>query len=289
MRKIAMLSDVSSLIFDVGSHEGMDTAYYLHVGAKVVAIDADPRMTERLETRFATAVRDGRLELVNRAVAEQRGQHLQFYLSENSWWNSLYSEVADRQGSHSETITVETTTLSALIQDYGLPDYCKIDIEGLDATAVRTLDKSVAPQFISVETECSGDAGTSDPLDTLRALTERGYTGFKLIEQCSLRELRHGEPFFHRHRAWSWRIRQQIHRRLRITRLQPHYRDRQALVAKHGHFFPSGSTGPFGYQLPGDWLDAETAERTLQYHRTDYFKTPRAVPWGFWCDWHATR
>jgi FkbM family methyltransferase len=284
-----MLRCVSSLIFDIGSHEGLDTAYYLSLGATVVALDADPGMADGLEKKFAPAAQAGRLKVVNRAVAEQAGLQLQFYLSQTSEWNSLHPEVADRKGRHSDTITVETTTLGALIREYGCPDYCKIDIEGLDATAVRTLDQPNIPRFISVETECSGDAGASDPLDTLRALVESGYTRFKLIEQRSLRELRPDEPFFQLHHGWLWRMRQRALPRLGITRLDPHYGDRRKLGKRLNYRFASGSTGPFGDKLSGAWMDHETAKRMLEYHRADYFNTPLALPWGFWCDWHATR
>jgi len=36
---------VSDLIYDVGLHNGADTAYYLHRGFRVVTIDANPVLT----------------------------------------------------------------------------------------------------------------------------------------------------------------------------------------------------------------------------------------------------
>ena len=36
------------LIYDVGMHNGDDTAYYLHKGFRVIAIDANPAMVTRL-------------------------------------------------------------------------------------------------------------------------------------------------------------------------------------------------------------------------------------------------
>ena len=41
-----------SLVYDVGMNNGDDTAYYLHLGYRVVAIDADPTLIERAKLRF---------------------------------------------------------------------------------------------------------------------------------------------------------------------------------------------------------------------------------------------
>src|SRR6266487_2691817 len=43
---------VRDLIYDVGMNNGDDTAYYLHQGFRVIAIDADPRSLEAAKHRF---------------------------------------------------------------------------------------------------------------------------------------------------------------------------------------------------------------------------------------------
>lgn len=42
----------AQLIYDVGGHLGEDTDFYLKKGFKVVAIEANPGLAERLSERF---------------------------------------------------------------------------------------------------------------------------------------------------------------------------------------------------------------------------------------------
>jgi len=42
---------VPDLIYDIGLHDGDDTAYYLHKGYRVIAVDADPTMVEGMTVR----------------------------------------------------------------------------------------------------------------------------------------------------------------------------------------------------------------------------------------------
>ena len=70
--------------------------------------------------------------------------------------------------------------------------------------------------------------------------------------------------------------------------LELHVRTRSQLNEIHGYTFPDMSTGPFGADLAGEWLDLETARRMLLRHRRDYRRMADATRYGFWCDWHAT-
>src|SRR5258705_4089288 len=46
-------SIVPQLIYDVGAHEGQDTAFYLKKGFKVVAIEASPQLSAKLSEKFS--------------------------------------------------------------------------------------------------------------------------------------------------------------------------------------------------------------------------------------------
>jgi hypothetical protein len=70
---------VSDLIYDVGLHYGDDTAYYLHKGYRVVAVDADPMMVEGCNRRFADEIRCGKLMILNLGIASTRG-NLRFWV-----------------------------------------------------------------------------------------------------------------------------------------------------------------------------------------------------------------
>ena len=62
------------LIYDVGMHNGDDTAYYLHKGFRVVAIEANPVCVQACEKRFADAIRLGRLRIINVGITRERGE-----------------------------------------------------------------------------------------------------------------------------------------------------------------------------------------------------------------------
>ena len=68
-----MAKIVSDLIFDIGLYDGDDTAYYLHQGYRVVAVDANPYMIEGGKQRFAAEIKAGRLTLVNHAISTSGG------------------------------------------------------------------------------------------------------------------------------------------------------------------------------------------------------------------------
>lgn len=290
------------LVFDIGAHEGEDTGFYLHQGHRVVAVDADPEMTAALIARFAGAIESGRLFVLERAVSDRDDASLTFHRSTSSIWSSARREIADRSGAHRDTIDVRTTTLAALIAEHGVPDYCKIDIEGLDVVALRSLHGATAlPAYLSVESECvaeADDPADHDPLLTLRALREVGYERYKLVDQRSLAVLSPRVRSYRRYeRRWRRRARARLKpltRRLFTVDESAGYAIDPAVVLRRwrlgrrqGYDFPLGASGPYGESLPGDWLPFEAAADMLLMHRADYFSMDDAWSFGFWCDWHA--
>jgi FkbM family methyltransferase len=263
------------LIFDVGMHQGIDTAYYLHLGYRVVAIDADQRCVDTAAMQFGAARQDGRLVLVHCAVTDRDGSAT-LYLSERSLWNSLNRDVANRRGFGRDSVSVPARRLAGLFEQYGVPYYCKIDIEGEDAACLKSLSSArELPRFISVETECVGahDVVTDDTaLETLRGLKALGYDRFKLVSQIALAVL--PASSIHDNQAARWPTMSEAQRRR---------------SANHQYAFQLGSSGPFGERLEGEWLDYDLAGQVLLDYRRAYLRAPDAVSYGFWCDWHATR
>ena len=266
-----------TLIVDVGLHHGQDTAYYLSRGAAVVAIDADRRVIEHARATFADAVTAGRLHLIHAAVALSSGT-IPFHLSDNSEWSSLSSDIATRKRLGMTTIEVQAVRLPDVFRAHGTPDYCKIDVEGADLLCLESLQGyAPLPQFLSVESECAGDQGLTESaaLRTLHALHSLGYERFKLVDQATLAVLRPNTRFY------APSVWQRVRRKLSPTR--------ERLERRLGWRFARGASGPFGEDLDGDWSTYPAAVSLLRAHRADYYRQPSAAPFGFWCDWHATR
>lgn len=284
----------NQLVFDVGMHEGEDTDYYLSKGYRVVAVDADPVLIELAGQQFGEARREGRLVLVNCAVADEEGE-ADFHVSEQTLWNSLSPGISGRDHLATKTIRVPTRRLANLFREYGVPFYCKIDIEGWDLVCLKTLeDAPELPAYVSVETECIGDSerlSEAQALETLEQLQRLGYRGFKLVDQRSLAVLTPSASVYLT-KPSIWR---RAMKRLGLGgyTYYNHYelsdKNRRRLNELHHHTFPPGSSGLFGPDLAGDWMDIHAARRTLLRHRREYFRMPDVKAYGFWCDWHATR
>ncbi len=281
------------LIFDVGLHTGQDTAYYLHRGYRVVAVDADVRMIERAEVEFAGAVEEGRLRLVHCAVAADEGE-VDFHLSGNPLWNSAIRHVTDREGLHQTTLRVPARRLDNLLREFGVPYYCKIDVEGYDVVCLRTLrGMPELPLYVSAETESVGPSDRptdAEALATLEELARLGYRRFKLVDQRGLGLLpASGHVYTRRPPLWK-----RVRRRLGLGGYGPYnyagwYAEQRRKVCQAlGYEFTVHSSGPFGEDLGGEWLDLSTARRTLLRHRAEYFRLPQVDTFWFWCDWHAT-
>jgi len=287
------------LVYDIGLHNGDDTAYYLHRGYRVVAVDADALLIEQARQRFATEIRQGRLTLLNVAIADHEGS-VSFWICESGReWNSLRNEWASRQ-TEARTVEVACTRLASIIAAHGVPYYLKIDIEGGEENCLRDLAREDLPHYLSVELT---------DLPTLIHLAGLGYDAFKCVDQASKRPL----PFPPRRTSLKQAIKRRaatfprLRRMLRnanrrlgrvkasIVQVDPRSpsaaiptTDFNGAVAKDWHF-SLASSGPFGDDLPGRWQTLEEAAAVWvgEWARVGY--PPPSNRRDLWLDVHATR
>ncbi len=276
---------IDDLVYDIGLHDGVDTGFYLRSGHRVVAVDADPEAIESAGKRFGEAIERGRLTLVHGAIAPRDApETVTLYLSDHRDWSSLVPQIAGRDGVGIHEVEVPTVSIARLLSQFGTPEYLKIDIEGMDGVALEDLAETAArPTYVSVEAECADDSGQSDgeALAKLDLLVGMGYKRFKLVDQDSLRVLSLDDLELGPRRDVRSRFR---------ARLGATPRERSAVLDVVGRrtAFRLGATGPFGPDLAGEWLGEKNARRLLGAARLTYFSRDDAVPYGFWCDWHAT-
>jgi len=280
------------LVFDVGMHRGEDTGYYLLKGFRVIGIDADPSLINLAKKKFAKHYNHRQIELLQFAVCNVDNADFEFYLSVKSIWNSLDKNISNRLNSYKETIIVKSRSLSSLFVEFGTPFYCKVDLEGYDNKSLQVLKGMTdLPAFISCESECIGESETiteDEALETLKILHALGYTKFKLVDQLTLRPLKPNVHFYNDDLYIQKKVGliQKIRNRIFPEKINNYH---SQLSEKFGYKFEYGSSGPFGEDIEGDWVNFNTAKEMLLFHRRDYFGLSKANNFSFWCDWHASR
>ena len=229
----------SNLIYDLGLHNGEDTEFYLKKGFRVVAIDANPELCARAAEKFKGHVADGRLHIVNKAISTERGV-LTFYRNELSEWGTIdpaWAKRNERRGKHSQELQVDAVPFEDVIAEFGLPYFVKIDIEGMDMVALRSLRAATGrPTYVSIESEKISFTKLREEFETL---LELGYDRFKLVRQDKVPNQRPPNPA------------------------------REGAYVEHQ--FEAGASGLFGEEAPGKWLTSEQAIEAykpifLRYH-----------------------
>lgn len=227
-----------SLIFDFGMHKGEDADFYLKKGFRVVGVEADPGHASHCERRFEAECREGRLVIVNKAVAEAAGT-IDFHVNDSvSVWGTADPEWMLRNraaGTNSRVVQVDAVRAEDLLREYGVPYYMKVDIEGFDHLCLEALaGLDDRPRYVSVESHAWSYDETAKLIDLLCAV---GYRSFCIVPQRDVAGVRCPRPA-----------------------LEGQYVD---------HVFPEQASGLFGRELPGPWMSAEEAKtrfRTIYAH-----------------------
>ncbi len=135
---------VGDLAFDVGANIGNRTEILLSLGATVVAFEPQP-----ICAREVAAHGNERLTVVQKAVGETEGT-AQFHLKAATTHASFLPnwESMDDVG----VMTVSVTTLDKAIEQFGLPAFCKIDVEGFEPEVLRGLSHRIPA--MSLEYHC---------------------------------------------------------------------------------------------------------------------------------------
>ena len=270
----------SDLIYDVGMNNGDDTAYYLHRGFRVVAIEANPDIVLSCEARFRQEIAEKRLTILNVAIGPQPGAAKFWIYLDRPEWSSFSPGRAIACGLRTKVVDVRVRNFGNILQEFGVPHYLKIDIQGCDIHCLQELSRDTGPTFVSVELT---------KLEEILALRDLGYERYKIVLQGHHRELPD-----HTRTLVGWWSRLVSFSPLtslaaKLGRLSGRIRrgslrlfQQLGLAKPAGWQFPHGSSGPFGEETPGEWLSFNDAcLRWLDFRRV-YADT-------LWCDVHATK
>lgn len=272
---------ITDLIFDLGMHNGDDTAYYLHKGYRVVAVDANPHMIDAARKRFPSELAKGQLRLEHAAVSAAKGETTFWINLQWSELSSVYRESSARLDQPLREITVPTIEPGDLFTEYGIPYYLKIDIEGNDLLCLQSLTKDDLPAF------CSWEAGGVEPLFLARSL---GFDVFQCIDQSTLGAIDFPPRLRTRSAEWWKRQYQSRDFGIRILRKligRGFFLSRWYSLRKDGAWrFPMGASGSFGPSLPSPWRSVQRTALAWLYAFHQHEAHPRKVPFP-WTDFHA--
>jgi FkbM family methyltransferase len=135
------------LVFDIGAHVGSRSRTLIDLGARVVAVEPQPAFADFIESRFT-----GTLAGFERVAVGRKAGEIELLIS------SLHPTVTSISSSFVDTVklskgfsqvvwdrkvTVPMMTLDQLIAKYGMPAFCKIDVEGAEAEILHGLSKPI--------------------------------------------------------------------------------------------------------------------------------------------------
>ncbi|HNY79979.1 MAG: FkbM family methyltransferase [Sedimentisphaerales bacterium] len=155
----------NDLCFDVGANVGRRTQVLLRLGARVVAVEPQEQCMARLRRRFSV---NDKVMLIQTAVGAKAGQ-AQMQLCDSHSLSSLSTGWIERvrasgryaQCTWGKTVTIDVTTLDALISQYGCPAFLKLDVEGYEHEALKGLSRPVpavcfefTPEFVESTRNC---------------------------------------------------------------------------------------------------------------------------------------
>jgi FkbM family methyltransferase len=160
MRFYSQFLKAGDLCFDIGAHVGDRTDVFISLGAKVVSIEPQASCVKALHKRFK---RTQLVIIVPKAVGDNAGYselvvceaHPAISTMSDKWMKET------RFHEYYESARIEkipVTTLDDLIDEFGCPQFCKIDVEGYERNILKGLTRIIPSLSFEFMRECLDDA-----------------------------------------------------------------------------------------------------------------------------------
>ena len=213
------------VIYDFGMNNGDDVDYYLHKGARVVGVEANPDLCNEVRARFPREIAARQLSILNVALSDvETSEPVTFYVHKHNHVLSRLPEPRPEVRDQFTAIQVPCRTPASIVREFGDPLYVKIDLEFYDQQVLKNLfGAGIYPPEISAE---------SHTIDVFAHLVVNGYRSFSLVDGSSVAR-EYGNAVI-------------------ATPAGP-----QTYQFRHH------SAGPYGEDIRAPWEDAETFFHTL--------------------------
>jgi FkbM family methyltransferase len=135
-----LIYNIFIMYFDIGSNIGNWSLSNINECDKIISVEASPLTFERLVNNC----KNDKIILLNYAVCNNNGNDITFYHAKydtlstinKDWLTNVNSRFYNYQYT---VINCKTITIDKLIEQYGLPDLIKIDVEGGEYECITSL------------------------------------------------------------------------------------------------------------------------------------------------------
>ncbi len=153
------------LCFDVGANMGNRTEIFLTLGATVVAIEPQEMCAKRLRRNYKN---NDKVIIIQKALGEKEGE-AELMISDahtisscsKEWITNVKTNGMFSAYRWDKSVVVPVTTLDRLVKEYGIPAFCKIDVEGFElqvlkglSSPVRVISFEFTPGFVESTINC---------------------------------------------------------------------------------------------------------------------------------------
>ncbi|WP_106754397.1 FkbM family methyltransferase [Pannonibacter carbonis] len=146
-RFYAGLIGEGDLVFDIGAHVGSRSRTLLSLGARVVAVEPQPAFADFIARHLAAELTGLERVAVGAGVGEVTLHVSSRHPTVTTVSTRFIEGVSDAEGFRTvvwdREVRIPMTTLDRLIAKYGLPAFCKIDVEGAESDILQGLSQPI--------------------------------------------------------------------------------------------------------------------------------------------------
>jgi len=134
------------LCFDIGANYGNRIEAFLRLGARVVAVEPQDDVMHYLRLKYR---HESRVNLIHAGLDSSEGERIMYVCETTRGASSMSEELVEVQKvkhpnlQYKHILKVPVTTMDRLVGVYGVPEFCKIDVEGFEYNVLRGLTQPI--------------------------------------------------------------------------------------------------------------------------------------------------